>query len=140
MSPQVLEETDMQSDLNVKPFITIGAYAAKTLVYLSAAGTVTALTDGTKPPLGVLQSPSTASKLIADVAIPRSGQFVEVTAGDTNTAGKLAIAMAGGLTDDHTTDNVWALGTFMNAGSAGSTVTLLWNPHVTNDVSTLGGN
>lgn len=131
----------MQSaGLNIKTMTAAAAYSAKTLVYLSAEGVVTALTDGTKAPFGVLQNASTASNLTVDVALPCSGEIVEVTAGDTVTAGKVQIAMAGGLLDDHTTDNVWALGVALNAGSAGSTVSLLWLPHVTNDVSGLGGN
>jgi len=133
----------MQSNLNVHSFITAAAYSAKTLVYLSAEGTVTALTDQTKVPLGVLQSASTAAKLTADVAIPESGQYVEVTAGDTVTAGKLQMAMAGGLLDDCASagsDNKWSVGVAQNAGSSGSTVTLCWRPTVINTSSTLGGN
>jgi hypothetical protein len=133
----------MQSDLNVKPFTTAGAYAAKTLVYLSAAGVVTQLADQTKPPLGVLQSASTATNLVADVAIPEDGQFVELTAAAAVTAGKLQMASTGGAITNCASggsDDKWSIGVAHSTGTIGATVTVLWRPVVINVSSGLGGN
>jgi len=106
------------------------------LVYLHTDGTIKINATTTAPPLGILNAAGVAGD-VRDVSL--FGPIVLVRCGGTATIAKVAMATTIGEFIDATTDNQWVAGLFLETGADNATVEMMMLPHVTNDVSALGG-